>query len=1402
MKRICYLLALLFICQSVLSQNAPLRVFILSSGNENSATFVDQWRQLLNERGAKASTGGAFPSAEQLRQVDVLVLHGSNAVPTSAGQRQELENFVKRGGGLVLLNEALKTPDAEWLKGLAGGAWQEGKSKSRDGLLGLYFGDYQHPVTEGISNFDLTDSLFYDLTMAPEAKVIGTSFQTAKHIVPQIWTYEKNNGRVFVAAQGNSAANLNLPHYRGLLFRGIAWAGKKSVDSLTSTLEQSTFRYPAGGPTLGEQAASKIHVHKEFNISLVAAEPMVVKPISHDWDAKGRLWVAITPEYPFKTDSAPAKDSIIILEDSNKDGVMDKRSVFFEGLKLVTSFVFHKDGVIVAQAPQILFIRDTNQDGKADKTEVLYDGFGTYDTHAVISNFRWGLDGWVYGTQGYSGNRSENVTGAGGKSFGKIGNGVIRFKPDGTAMEVVTSFGGNTWGLDFTWDNELFFSKANGPHVSHVVVPEKYIQRGRIGNTTSDKSVEDHQKVYPIFGDQRHEYVQVAPVGLFTGASGSMIYEGGAWPERFHGSYFTAEPTVHIVHEDILIRAESVSYEATKREEAEFIAATDLWFRPVHMRFGPDGAMYILDFYNQAISHNDIRGIEHGPGNAAVRPDRDHKHGRIWRVQHKEARSFAAPNFENLVAVLEHPNGWARNTAQRLLIEKGGTNAVSELGTLLVKSRYPYAKVHALWTLGRLGALTEEQALAALKDDHFAVINNTLQVLTEGLMPHTEDLESATRRLLREKPERVRLNALIALSTWNLEEDSKSSVVRTAASAKDNWSRSVIVSAASADPYYYLDRAYAADKPDDLREVIAVIAKQAAAKRDQKIFEKTLELIAKRSGTERTRTSILNAFAQEFARGYNPQFTEEVGKQLKKLLDSSSRSTRLAVLPVAVQFADEVDSREVVADFTEELEDPKTKDDDRVKVMTGLLSVNSLQQQVFASMDKLLQKAPAASLQKQVVEELGEQESKEAAGVIIRNYRALSPEVQALAFSTLAKKAASANLLIAALEEKDLQPADLGVQNVSRLRMHADKAIAKRAVEVLNKLQGPETQEKEALIARFRTALEKPGDAAKGKELYAQNCGICHKFGKEGKEFGPDLTGIGVHGGSVLLVHILDPNRVVEGNFVPYNLTTKDQEEYFGLLARENRESVTLRNLEGDKEINRSEIARLSSTGRSMMPEGLEALGEEGIRDIIAFLTENTPKGYLALDLSRAFTADSRKGLYAENGDDASLPFTRFGIVSVEEVPFNLVNPVLMPNGKNLIVLKGGIGFAATLPQKVEVPINTRASKLHFLGGVGGWGFPYGKSEDHYIKVAKITLHYADGSKEEKFLQNGKEIADYIQHVDVPNSQYVPDLLAKGQIRMFSITPSKAIDIKQMTIESLGTHVAPTFAAVTVQVGK
>jgi putative membrane-bound dehydrogenase-like protein len=505
---------------------------------------------------------------------------------------------------------------------------------------------------------------------------------------------------------------------------------------------------------------------------------------------------------------------------------MDEKHIFAEGLELVTSLVFYKDGVIVAQAPDILWLRDVNGDGRCDTKAgrekiTLYTGFGTFDTHAVINNFRWGLDGWVYSAIGYSAGHPKSPDGS--KDFGRVSAGVIRFRPDGSALEQYASGSCNTWGFDFAPDGELFYTTATcGEHFLHIVMPEQILARGNVGGVRASWVVPDHQEIAPAIEHTHPAYRQIDWVGMFTATAGCTMYNGGAWPDRFDGSHFCSETTMHLVHHEFL-RPKGVTYVAGKesgREDTEFIAGTDLWFRPVHTRVGPDGALYVVDFYNQAAIHNDTRGPAHGANNAATRPDRDHHFGRVWRVQHREAKAIDYPDLNrdqpaNLVEALKNKNGWVRNTAARLLRENGAGDQLDELKQLAQNEALPGPnRITALYTLNSLGELTDPMLVSAVNDNNGVVRKNALRIAYErDLAPAGSEGLEAVKTHLDDANPRARLNALIALGNFEPSEEIASAIVTAWPDLDGKYLQSAAVGVAARDPLLYVEASFQAETP-------------------------------------------------------------------------------------------------------------------------------------------------------------------------------------------------------------------------------------------------------------------------------------------------------------------------------------------------------------------------------------------------------------------------------------------------------------------------------------------------------------------------------------------------------------------------------------------------------------
>jgi len=1383
-----FALVLTFLTGLPLHAADPLRIFIRSGpkshgpGQHDYPQFLKEWTALLSERGASVKGKEGFPTAQELDNTDVLILHAQEAGNIAIGEeRKNLLNYLKRGGGIVVIHAGAVSRDPEWFKTIVGGSWKYGKTKFLEGHMSLYFTDRENPITRDVSNFDIEDEIYYDMELLPDIKILAAAYTPNKtgardakkaeastqggkqvsiyDIQPQIWTYEKDAYRSVVFLPGHLYDNFSHNSIRTLLLRSIAWAGKReNVDELCKPEELGdALRYAVGGPSRPQEAVKKIEVHPDFDISLVAAEPLINKAMNLDWDDKGRLWVVETPEYPNGLrqanvdawkESGSVKpgnyereplDRISILTDTNGDGVMDKKHVFADKLELATSFVLYKNGVLVSAAPDIWYLEDTDGDDVADKRTKVYTGLGTGDTHAVMNNLRWGLDGWVYATHGYS---AGDVTALGKPNAEpvRISSGVVRFRPDGSAIEMYSSKGGNTWGLDITWDGQVFWTQpTSGTVFFHTVLPEYILAKGKIPGTDSYKGMITGQKTYPSMSWPQQAYVQIDQVGAFTAAAGCAIYEGGTWPEKWSYSYFTTEPTVNIVHHEF-VKKDGVSvtpYKEAGREETEFMRSTDLWFRPIETRIGPDGALYVIDFYNQAVIHNDTRGPIHGPANAAVRPDRDHYFGRIWKIQHKQAKKLTVPvlekdNVKSLVQTIEtNPNAHVKKLAWRLIQESG-------------KGGADVAKIKP-----EMGSAAEH-------------------------LYHQFDGSS---------------NYEAALKTF--------------VEATDDWSRSAIIAVASsgnsvawikaglASPY--------ADKLSDFAVNVLPAVVNASADHSAALIIACTENAGRAVALKKV---VLQGLAQQI-KGH-PKFDDKLFSALKSLLSDSELAS--AVLPLVARLDQNKTLVQEMGKVQEPLlvtlKDSSASTDARLAAARSLLQMPEGVQhpQVYAVLGELLAHTESShDLQIGLMAILDDTPANRGASYLVDNFAVLPLVLKTPAFDIIVKRPRVSIAFLKAIEEDKIAAKDIGPGNVARLRTHPDKAVASMAASLMEKLS-PQTREKNDVIARLLPEVTRPGNVANGKMMFTAACSICHKLGDIGiRDVGPPLAGMGAHGAAELLVHIVDPNREVDPSFWQWNITTKKGDTLVGVITSENAASVNLRNQGGDFDIRKDDIASRENTRRSLMPEGLEALGPDALRDILAFMAEGDSK-FRVLDLRDAYTADARRGLFAteEKTSDSVFP-TKFGNVTVEGIPFFLMDPARSSNGRSLVVLKGGgkDTVANVYPQKVEISTDVTAKRLHLLSGIAGWGWPAVKDDRPALK---LTIEHTDGEKEVTELRNSIAFADYNREIEVPGSTLVSNVVSRGQLRLISVEVRKPSSIKRVTLESYDNGVTPVVVAMTADV--
>ncbi|MGE7776390.1 PVC-type heme-binding CxxCH protein [Chitinophaga sp. NPDC101104] len=584
----------------------------------------------------------------------------------------------------------------------------------------------------------------------------------------------------------------------------IAAAKIPDVDIYNSdTIADYTKRYnvPKFQEALPPAESNKLtQVPTGFEIQLFAQEPDITKPIAMAWDERGRLWIVETVDYPndfVETDST-ANDRIKICEDTDGDGRADKFTVFADSLNIPTSIAFANGGVIVSMAPNFLFLQDTDGDDKADVRKVIFTGWGKQDTHAGPSNLQYGFDNKIWGVTGYSG-----FDGTINGERQKFPQGVYHFRPDGSDFKFLGRTSNNTWGLGFTEDNHVFISTANNTHSAWFSMPFWYMQRKLdVGAADPVQKIDGHYDVHAMTPNLR----QVDVMGGFTSATGHHFYTARSFPKEYWNRVaFVNEPTVRLVHSAI-IEKDGAGFK--EKDGWNLMASSDEWFGPVHAETGPDGAVWVADWYNFIIQHNvfvkeqapretilPFTEQPHGKGNAFESEHRDVSHGRIYRVVYKNAKPYVPVRLSrndtaSLRKGLMNDNMFWRMTAQRLIVEEKHTDMAPVLrkiaaGRMVDAVGLNSPAVHALWTLHGLGledAATFQVFVAALKHPASGVRKAAVEVLPKTAKGQAALIASG---ILQDRDLQVRLAAIKQLVEYPESEAAGAAVYHMSAVAQN-----------------------------------------------------------------------------------------------------------------------------------------------------------------------------------------------------------------------------------------------------------------------------------------------------------------------------------------------------------------------------------------------------------------------------------------------------------------------------------------------------------------------------------------------------------------------------------------------------------------------------------------
>jgi putative membrane-bound dehydrogenase-like protein len=941
-----------------------------------------------------------------------------------------------------------------------------------------------------------------------------------------------------------------------------------------------------------------------FKLELAAHEPQVQDPVAVSFDEKGRMYVCEMIDYSERRDQNPHLGRISVLEDKDGDGYYESSRVFADNLAWPTGLIWANGGLYVIATPDIVFLRDEDGDGRAEQREVVFTGFGTglkiLNVQGMANCPQWGMDCRIH-------------LQAGGGNRGKIR---CPKRPDLPPMEIGgrdfwfdplthdfgTEAGGGQFGMSYDNYGRKFVC-SNSDHLQFFVCDDAYARRNPLFDfpqvRRSIASDGGAAEVFRISPDEPWRIIRtrwrIAGVvkgavegggrvsGYFTGATGTTVYRGDAYGPDYLNNTFTGDAGGQLIHRKVLSPAGPSLLGSRPPEEQgrEFAASTDTWCRIVNFANAPDGCLYALDMYRETIEHpwaipDEIKQhLDLNSGN-----DR----GRIYRItpsgwQRRPVEDLSRADLPALVRFLEHPNGWHRDCAARLLYERRDAAAVPLLETLLQETTNPLTRLHLLGLLQAVGAVRDVHVEKAMADPDEHVRERGVK-LSEAL-PVAIRLQPSLLGLLEkcsvDGADRVRMQTGFTLGQLfdagpaaGTPGEGASLAVKLAVSIlqkeDDPWIIASVLSAPPAMARPMLERLFqGGGKPGATASLIRLVASGRRA-------EDLAWLTGLCTGPNAT-PEWLFAFDEGLRRAGSSLAREDQAGKFKGYFDQ-------------------------VADRLADAGQPLPR---RIEAVS-LLGLASFQQAHLPLKDRMAAGEPP-ELQRAAVRALGQFQELEVAGALLQLWSGLEEEAKAAAFEVLLARPARATALLEAVGSSAASPkaSDFSAAQVQALVAHADSKVVALAK---HKLASVIPQSRETVLAQFQPALTLPGDAARGQVVFMQRCFTCHRAGGQGFLVGPDLITVKNKGREALLSAVLEPHKEVAPQFIAYTVETVDGQTWAGILTKDDTSGVTIR-MPAGQEVNvaRSQVKKMAAGGLSLMPEGIEAgLDPQAMADLLEFV--------------------------------------------------------------------------------------------------------------------------------------------------------------------------------------------------------
>ena len=988
-----------------------------------------------------------------------------------------------------------------------------------------------------------------------------------------------------------------------------------------------------------QDAAAHMTVPDGFRVTLAAGEPLVHQPVAFTIDQRGRLWVAEAYTYPNRAKDGEGKDKIVILEDTDGDGLFESRKIFIEGLNLISGMELGFGGVWVGAAPYLMFIPDADGDDVPDKVEsapwdvkfpkdvppgatVLLDGFGWQDTHETLNAFIWGPDGWLYGCHGVFTHSKVGKPGTKDEERQGLNAGVWRYHPTKHQFEVFSHGTSNPWGVDFNDRGQAFITACVIPHLWHMVQGGRYHRQGgqHFNPYTFDdiKTIADHAHYvgnladHAWWGHEPHAPADTLAAGGGHAHCGAMIYLGDNWPAEYRNQIFMHNVHGNRINECLLERSGS-GYIGKRAPDT--MIANDRWFRGINLKYGPDGSVYLIDWYDKNACHRTNPEIW------------DRTNGRVYNIAYANNDSVAKASASkslarlsggkvtDLVDLLDHPNEWYYRMARRRLQElvaqtksksanaSGGGSSLAELLGLL-QSKYDQAgnitqKLRLLWTIHSLfginPALTNRLLTAEGPESEY-LRAWAIQLELEDQSASPEVVSQLVSLAKKDPSPVVRLYLASALQRlpneqrWELAE----ALLSHAEDASDH--NLPLVIWYGVEPLVAVDsrRAISMAKGSQLDRVARFIVRRAASSNDS--LGAAIEWLSQ-STDPATQVKLLDEISKAFEGRVNIPQPEAWTPAYDGLLKSSSNEVHEKADQIAVAFGD----KRILPRMRATLADTQSPLAKRQKALELIVKGRDSD-----AADALLVAVDDTDLRGAALRALAAYDHARIPGAILTRYGKLTDSEKRDAINTLVSRPGFASKLFDAIEKGDVPRTDVHAYHVQQLLAFKDEALSKRIKAVWGDIR-PTASDKVALIAKYKSALTpehlKKADLSNGRRLFSKTCSACHLLFGEGGRIGPDITGSNRANLDYLLENILDPSAIVGKDYRMTVIATHDGRVISGLIQKETDSAVTLRTINDTVVVAKTDIDDRKLSELSLMPEGqLNQLSPDEQRDLIAYL--------------------------------------------------------------------------------------------------------------------------------------------------------------------------------------------------------